>query len=297
MSNAEQNLATLFVDVAGSTELYQRYGDRDALASIEGCLAVLKEVTAGYRGRVVKMIGDELMAVFTSAEDALVAACEMQWSVSELPPLGTHQLAVRIGFHFGPTLEQAGDIFGDAVNIAARLAEIAKAGQILTSEDTVSAVGKPLSVRTRKLDRLVLRGMTTEMILVEAIWQESDDITALMSRTMRKSSPGKPLVLRYGEQKIAVGPERPRVTFGRDEGNDVVVSNDRASRVHAIIEWRRDKFILADQSTNGTFVATEGAGETVLRREEMTLLGRGLVSFGGPVVPGAQGLLEFVCDV
>ena len=87
------------------------------------------------------------------------------------------------------------------------------------------------------------------------------------------------------------------MTFGRDLGNDVVVSNHRASRVHAIIEWRRDKFILADQSTNGTFVATEGAGETVLRREEMTLLGRGLVSFGGPVVPGAQGLLEFVCHV
>jgi hypothetical protein len=204
---------------------------------------------------------------------------------------------VRIGFHFGPALEQAGDMFGDAVNVAARLVEMAQAGQIITDERTLAAVGKPVPVRARKLHRVALRGSATEERLVVAIWQDSTDVTSLVSRSVLTASSGKRLVLRYGGQEFVVGPDRPRVSLGRDVGNDVLVSSTRASRIHAIIEWRGSKFILADRSTNGTFVATEGAGETVLRREEMALLGRGFVSFGDPVVPGAQGLLGFVCDV
>ena len=88
---------------------------------IASALAVMQRVIDANQGRVVKTIGDEVMAVFNTADDALRASFEIQWQVNELPPLGGEQIAVRVGFHYGPALDCDGDVFGDSVNLAARL--------------------------------------------------------------------------------------------------------------------------------------------------------------------------------
>ena len=289
-------LAILFADVAGSSGLYQNHGDALALASIERCLAVLAAVTVECRGRVVKTIGDELMAVFNSADDAFCAAREMQWRVADVPACGTDKLAVRIGFHFGQALQQDDDVFGDSVNIAARLVELAKAGQIITSGRTMESVDRVHAAHARKLSTLKLRGMEREETLYEGLWHDNDNITALMSGVMPQSNDGPSLELRYGGAVIDVGPATQNMTLGRDPRSGVVVTSRRASRVHARIERRRDKFILVDQSSNGTYVTDENGRETVLRMEEMALRGRGRVSFGEPVSARAGELLEYTCQ-
>jgi len=91
-------------------------------------------------------------------------------------------------------------------------------------------------------------------------------------------------------------PERMRLTLGRDSANDVVIVTRHASREHARIEWRRDKFVLIDQSTNGTYVQGDGAAEVLLRIEEFTLNGSGVISFGHPVAKASEGLMHFSCD-
>jgi len=126
-------LAVLFADVSGSTALYEKLGDRAALAAVESVLNLLKRAVAVQQGRVVKTIGDEVMAVFESADAALQAAVDMQTQVTELPAVGDVCLGIRVGFHAGPVLEERGDVFGDAVNTAARLAGLANGGQIITS--------------------------------------------------------------------------------------------------------------------------------------------------------------------
>src|SRR6185503_4142405 len=100
--------AILFADIAGSTSLYQRHGDSAAMQSIGSAVAVMQRVVDANHGRVVKTIGDEVMAVFKTADDALRASFEIQWQVAELPPLGGEQIAVRIGFHYGPALDRDG---------------------------------------------------------------------------------------------------------------------------------------------------------------------------------------------
>ena len=290
------NRAILFADVVGSTSLYQRYGDTAAMQCIGSAVAVMQRVVSANRGRVVKTIGDEVMAVFNSADDALRASFEIQWGVAELPPLQGEQIAVRVGFHYGPTLDRDGDVFGDSVNLAARLVGVAKPGQIITSGRTLATVDRQLLQYTRKLNRLTLKGMTSQQTIHEALWNDSEDITTMLSSLLAPggADPAQ-LKLSYDGADVMMGPDRANLTLGRDAGNDMVIMTRHASRVHARIELRRDKFVLIDQSSNGTYVQIDDGREVLLRREEFTLNGSGTVSFGHPVANAAEGLVRFHC--
>ncbi len=97
----------------------------------------------------------------------------------------------------------------------------------------------------------------------------------------------------HGTRAIELGAATSTLTLGRDAQNDVVIADRLASRLHARIERRRDKFVLIDQSSNGTFVTVEGEGEIQLRREELMLRGRGHISFGHPYQTDPLETLEF----
>ena len=146
MTDATRNLAIMFADVSGSTTLYEKLGDRAALAAVESVLEILKRTVAANHGRVVKTIGDEVMAVFETADAAFQAAVDMQTKTDELPAISGVKLGIRIGFHAGPAIEERNDVFGDAVNTAARMAGLAKSGQIITSGPTVDSLSDRKSV-------------------------------------------------------------------------------------------------------------------------------------------------------
>src|SRR5438045_3035853 len=82
----------------------------------------------------------------------------IQARIAEEPSAGTQRLALRVGFHYGPALETEGDVFGDSVNVAARLVSFANRAQVITSADTAAALSPWLRARTRELDSLTVRG-------------------------------------------------------------------------------------------------------------------------------------------
>ena len=84
----------------------------------------------------------------------------------------------------------------------------------------------------------------------------------------------------YAGTSMELAQSNGAVMVGRDPGCQMVVPDRMASRQHARIERRRDKFILIDQSTNGTFVELDGEAEMVLRREEVMLRGKGRIALG-----------------
>jgi class 3 adenylate cyclase len=294
MTNDTSNLAVLFADVAGSTRLYETVGDAEALATIGRCLALIRVACEGYGGRVVKTIGDEVMAVFPSADQATEAAAEMQARIRALPPAGTVRLAIRVGFHCGPALEVDGDVFGDSVNVAARMVALAKGEQVILSAQTVAVLAPVLRMRVREIDSLTVKGKHDDIGIFELIWQESDDdLTALATRPVR---PPARIRLCHGAREIVLGESNPTLRLGRDPQNDVVIADRMASRMHARIERRRDKFVLVDQSSNGTYVTIDGEPEIQVRREEMILRGRGHVSFGHAWNGDAGEVLQFSCS-
>ncbi len=272
-------LTVLFADVAGSTKLYDALGDVQAKAMIDECIGVMRAVVDQYGGRVIKTIGDEVMCVLPHADSGCLAATDMQTKIDALPVVSNVKRAIRVGFHFGPVLEEHNDVFGDTVNLAARMAGLAKGRQIMTTLAAVQQMSPLLRASTRRIAALAVKGKGDDVEVCEVIWQASDELT-MATPSIAASARHGALALQYAGTHLGLQEANGAVVIGRDAGCQLVVPDRMASRQHARIERRRDKFILVDQSTNGTFVEFEGEAEMVLRREEMMLRGKGRIALG-----------------
>ncbi|MGB7543320.1 MAG: adenylate/guanylate cyclase domain-containing protein [Burkholderiales bacterium] len=292
------NRAVLFGDVSGSTRLYEKLGDARALKCIGLCMNIMRDVAIRHAGRVVKTIGDEVMCVFPGASEAAQAAIEMQSRIGLQDAVDGHRLAIRVGLQFGPVIEEADDVFGDSVNVAARMASLAKAGQIITTSESVEAMGPVLRESTRSLASLSVKGKQEEVAVCEIIWQQSEDMTALVTKLSGgRNSARMRLRLRHSGREVVLGPDREALILGRDASSDLVIADRKASRQHARIERRRDKYILQDLSSNGTFVTFHGQPELGLRREEVVLHGQGSISFGHPYSADPTEVVAFDVQV
>lgn len=290
------NVSVLFADVCGSTRLYESLGDHRAQQVIGECVAFMLQVVEQHGGVLVKTIGDEIMVRFDDPNAAIRAACEIQ-EENESPRLyaGQH-ISLRVGLHHGPAILDEGDVFGDAVNIAARMAGIAKATQIITTGETIALLEPDLADMAREFDRTTVKGKSVETRICEILW-EADDVTTMnMPSGSRPKSEHSSLLLRYAGQELHINAAgRPVITLGRGTQADMVIHAPLASRVHCRFEFRRGKFVVVDQSTNGTFVRTADGDSVYLRREELLLWGSGSIGLGEDVTETNQHLVHFSC--
>ncbi|KWR87773.1 adenylate/guanylate cyclase domain-containing protein [Cupriavidus sp. IDO] len=286
--------SVLFADVCDSTRLYERAGDTVALGAIRQCIALMKSRSAAAQGRVVKTIGDEIMVLFPAAENAMRAALDMQEAVAGLAPVAGATLSIHIGFHHGPILsDESGDVFGDTVNLAARLAKLASRGQIITSKNAVEQLSARLRQMTRHLYPIQVRGKHQMIELYEAIWQQNPDLT-LVAPVELAFSRSALLSLRYRETVFEMNTASAPVTIGRDVTMSIVVTDRQVSRFQATVEPRGGRFVLIDRSSNGTHVKIDGEDALILRRDEITLRGHGWITFAQPKEYVDEGIEFFV---
>ena len=294
MTLISKERAILFADVSGSTALYELLGDKPAAKAIDAALGALKEVIATRDGQVVKTIGDELMVVFNNPEASCEAAREMQHRVAGWPPTSGVKLAIRIGFHYGLVLEDKGDFWGDGVNTAARLAGLAKAGQILTTGATANALPALQRSSLRDLDVITVKGKQDAVRVFELMWGDTEDATHVASMAASAKVEAR-LTLELHERTISFPPNKQVLILGRENSCDIVIPEKTASRRHARIERRGAQYVLVDESTNGTYVAIEGDREVMLRRESVMLRGRGKLALGTST-DAATELVLFDCS-
>ncbi len=271
--------AVLFADIAESTRLYDTLGDQQAQQVVSRCLTSMMQVVGRQGGKVVKTVGDELMCRFPSPDAAVQAACQ----INETLNLGGHglpALAVRIGLHYGPMIEAQEDIYGDSVNLAARMVSMARARQIITTQETVARLSADVARLTRAYDQTTVKGKPDPITIYEVLW-DARDLTAIMPLTdAAPQQAAERLVLHHLGWEVVVPPEGAGFVLGRSTQCDLVVPPRLVSRLHAKIEYHRGKFVLIDQSTNGTFVHTQDGREVYLRREALPLWGRGVIGLG-----------------
>ena len=283
MEKQPVELAVLFADITGSTRLYEKLGNARAVECVGLCLNIMRESVLGCGGRVVQTIGDEVLCVFPTADAATHAAVEMQSRIALQEPVSGQRLQIHVGLQFGPVLEEGQDVFGDCVNVAARMVKLANPSQIIAAGECVEALSKPMKAQTRALDKLPVKGRQQEIDVYEVLWQQSEELTYMASQSPRRPKPPQTqLRLKHNGKEIILGPGRELMNLGRESSCDVVIADRKASREHARIERRRDKFVLVDVSSNGTFVTFHGEPEMALRREEVVLHGHGSISFGHP---------------
>lgn len=284
----------LFADVAGSTTLYEQAGDRAAADGIYACLAALRGATEASGGRVVKNIGDEIMALFPSADRAAEAATRMHVAVRTLPPVAGHALSLRIAFHAGPVVQRGDDVFGDTVNLASRLVAQANKGQVLTSAQTVKKLTPALRNSTRQLYDITVKGKAADVSLCELLWSKGPDVTDFPLAETARSTRRPALRLRLGDKEVICRRLVESITIGRDPSSTFLVNERTASRRHCTIERKQHNFVVRDHSANGTFLFfAQGAEGVVLRREEVVLQGKGRLAFGHPK---GMATLEYFCE-
>jgi hypothetical protein len=204
------------------------------------------------------------------------------------------KLGVRIGFHHGPVLQQEGDIFGDTVNLASRLAEQAKKFEIITSAETAAQLGPIFRRQVRTLHSIPVKGKTDEVTIAELVWRMDDNATVYAGSNHKLRALSGALRLKYKGHEVVRRRDDDTIMLGRDTGCGLVIADEKASRQHCTIERRQEKFVLKDHSTNGTYVTLEDGTEILLQREELTLRKRGWIACGQP--RANTEAVEFFCD-
>ncbi len=287
-------VAIVFADVVGSTQLYDKFGDTKASETVAHCLDIMKDATYQFNGTVIKTIGDEVMSTFETVDDAMGAAVMMQKRVTTETKEDGIPVSIRIGCHYGPVVQEQNDIFGAAVHTANRMTSQAKARQIVISGFTVEQMSPELRRQTRQIDVATVRGRLDEVALYELVWQPEEATSMLPTiEWENKDKRASKLLLNFRDTTVEVSDQRKSVNLGRADDNDLVVKGNLISRIHAKIEMRRGKFVLVDQSTNGTFLQDLQGKETFVRRDTTELNGEGTIGLGRAEGPGANLAIYF----
>lgn len=286
------NSTVVFADLTGSSRVFEAMGNARATDTVTRLTQWIGSVCQAHGGRVVKSLGDGVFAIFSNAATAMPAVIELQryhqkrlmtWPV----PL---RMALQIGVASGEVVEVEGDCFGDAVNLASRLSDLAGPGQIWATDAAIAQLGET-GVRHRDLGLITIRGRS-EMSAVHRIdWQEemTSFLTlpaALTPLRLPDSSLGQ-IELAWLDVRSTFLTEELPIHLGRVSDAQFVVNDPRVSRLHARIELRHGSCVLTDLSTYGTWVRFHGNGgpsqEVALRREECVLHGSGEIGLGAPL--------------
>lgn len=274
----------VFADLVGSTSMFERLGDETASRFVTQLVGALGQVFEQHSGRVVKLLGDGLFVVFPQEGDALAACISVQKRFLEKPIRAGGSGApvqMQMGIESGEVVEIDGDCFGDTVNSAARLADLAGAAQILTTQNVWSALGPMQRASLRSLGPMHLRGRAEASHVYRVEWQAGRDEDATMMGRLMASSAPQVLSLVAGEQSVQIDARSLAISIGRGANAALALNDPRVSRMHATLEWRGGHFVLSDASSYGTWVYFGNQSEAVvLRRTECYLVGSGQISAG-----------------
>jgi len=289
----------LFADVVDSTRLYEELGDEEARRILLECLGLMEETVQSAGGQPVSRIGDEILCSFGNPDDAAYAAGQIHARVVAGLAQGRFPRAmrIRIGFEHGPVLETPEGLFGATVHTAARLVNLAKASQTLTTKDTLQHLSPVRQTMQRFFDRVVLKGQAHEQDIHELLWDTGATIVPTSRpRTETRRTGIRAIELRYGEVLKRLDANDPRLDLGRDSACGLQVQGSAVSRLHARLSWNRGKVRIDDVSTNGTCVEPKGGKTITLHHEGAELTGEGTIRLGCIGPEGSAALVRYVCE-
>lgn len=277
-------VTVLFADITASTTLYAQRGDATAFALASECLDEVDRRIAAAGGRVVKRLGDGVLALFDNPNQAVRAAVAVRTALrNPAARVWREGVRVRFGINSGRGLLARDDVFGDVVNVASRLTALAGGDEIFLSGKAYEVLAADLRAGARLIDQLSLRNRPGSVLVYEFVGEQADATVKLGSRLRTTSTTA--MEVTYGEQLFVIGPERPRVTIGRHAEHDIHIDHEAVSRHHADVALRGDRFVVVDRSTNGTYIYVDHGPVLRVVREEVALSGSGRIGPGVETTP------------
>src|SRR3954462_9531361 len=168
----------VFADLVGSTGIFERLRDGTPGRFVTQLTTALSKTFEQHNGRVVKLLGDGVFTVFQTEADAIASCIAIQARLKEKPVYagGTgNPVQMQMGAESGEVVEIDGDCYGDAVNCAARLADLAGAEQILTTSRVRDALGPEHQAKLRSIGPMYLRGKSEATEVFRVQWQPERD--------------------------------------------------------------------------------------------------------------------------
>jgi len=282
--SSEKNMtaAVLFADLVGSTGLYDAKGDKQARQLVGLYLRNLTVQIEQNSGITVKSLGDGILAYFLNIDDAIQAAIDIHQSDSTF---NGQTMRSHIGIHYGEIILRKGDIFGDVVNLAARLSDIAKAEQTILSQQAAETTSNIYQDQLRNLGKTRIKGKKEAVNIYEIIVQNDDQTVMFSPDVLQNITLEKTLSLSYNNQQFTLNQNSPTLTIGRDKESGISISSPMVSRHHAKISYHKGHFSFIDQSTNGSYLYSREKNDTAestifLRREQSQLADTGIISLG-----------------
>ena len=291
----------VFCDLVGSTGLFEKLGDATASHLVTQLTNAMSRAVGQFEGRVVKTLGDGIFAVFAQEEHAVNACSAIQTELQDRPLMlfadekmavssGTFRslrIELQIGIESGEVVEINGDCYGDAVNSAARLADLAGARQILTTQRVLDALPGNRRGELISLGPMYLRGKGEATAVYRINWQKKSEVdpdATMLGVSFKDALRTQELHLNFGAKSIKLlqsGSAIKAVQMGRANTCELEVSDPRVSRTHASVQVRGNQFVLTDASSYGTWVYAGGQSEPlILRRTDCVLVGEGEISLG-----------------
>jgi adenylate cyclase len=294
-ANAE--VVIMFADIVGSTRLYEILGDEIAEKLVTTTLKQLSGIVDKSGGVTIKTGGDDVMCRFSDAEQALTAAREMHTFLAEkTAPSRDYKIAIRIGAHQGPVIETDGDLYGDAVNLAARVSALARGGKTLITAYTLDQLNESSRKNCRRFTTTTVKGKELPVDVYDVVWEQTPELTRIVGNELADAIRSI-LTIRYEDNVIKMSANTITATsVGRGDDCDLVIPSPRASREHCRIECNRGKFILVDNSSNGTYVRHDQT-ELFFHQERVPLLGEGCISLGEPLENNPDFLLHYSIEL
>lgn len=264
----------LIADISGSTTLYERLPDHEALSQISGILARMRSITEENHGHCVKSQGDNTLSFFGEAEHAFAAAramIETDWNFG---------LSVHAGLFRGEMLSHEADIYGDAVNTAARLASLAKPREILLGETSYERLPEKTQALCVSMGALKLKGKTAPLKVYSFAISDMATQTVLFGEQTTDLGPRTLFVELTCDGASWTLSDGDAVTVGRSADCKAVLDHPWVSRQHGNFELRAAQLEYTDHSSTGSTVITTEGREYSLHRRSMPLTGEGVVLIG-----------------
>ncbi len=286
-----QSLRTVvFADLTGSTGLFESVGNVMATELVTRAIESVGSHLQRAGGRVVKYLGDGVMVMFDDVEAAVDVCVGLPGVLRNLSDGGAlpAPLAVKVGIDCGSIVERGGDYYGDAVNVASRLSDLAQANEILLSEAVFLRLRAEQQAGCHSLDRITIKGKAEAVRVWRVDWGRTAETTLIFPVGVDDGADEEPRALQrlelawLDQQRVLVPSDGPLVV-GRGEEAGFVINDPRVSRRHARIEWTGGQCMLTDFSSNGTWVRLAGAAQALmLRRDGIMLHGEGEIALGAP---------------
>jgi len=288
----DQNYTVLFADISGSMALYQSLGDEQAKSLVIDLQARLSTLINEQQGTVQDIIGDEIMARFDNPDSALQCAANIHLCADSFGREASTTLTMRIGVHTGPAIVEGQRMFGDTVNLAARVAAIAKGGQTIITSDTHHLADPEWQALSRQFDVASVKGKSEPITIYLLPWREND-LTVINTPDSTPTETTGNLQLTYANQQHDLLTHEGVFSIGRAVTNHLVIDAEPVSRRHTTIELQRGRYVVTDNSTNGTHVYLHTGEVIYLRREQLPLWGTGQFALGAPSNQASGHVIEF----